>query len=64
MFQIIVIGAMRVAVGGAATGTFSSSTPLWEDIEKAGILSGDRMWRFPLWECYNKNMTGKSLQDY
>lgn len=49
---------MRVALGGAATGTFSSSTPLWQDIEKAGVLTGDRMWRFPLWECFNKNMTG------
>ncbi|XP_026287108.1 cytosol aminopeptidase isoform X2 [Frankliniella occidentalis] len=50
-------GAMRVALGGAATGTFSSSTPLWQEIEKAGIVTGDRMWRFPLWDCFNKNMT-------
>ncbi|KAG8236673.1 hypothetical protein J437_LFUL014401, partial [Ladona fulva] len=51
-------GAMRVALGSGATGVFTNSDSLWEKIENAGMLTGDRMWRFPLWKHYSKEMTG------
>lgn len=49
---------MRVALGGVATGVFTNSSDLWERIHKAGALTGDRVWRFPLWQAYTKNVTG------
>lgn len=54
------VGAMDVALGQAATGVFSNSTALWEQLHKAGTVTGDRMWRFPLWEHFSKRVTGKT----
>lgn len=51
------VGAMRVALGSAATGVFSNSTPLWQRLQKAGAVTGDRVWRFPLWDYYTKEIT-------
>ncbi len=50
---------MRVALGGAATGVFTNSTSLWNELYKAGVYTGDRVWRFPLWKYYSKQVTGK-----
>lgn len=50
-------GAMRVALGGAATGVFTNSNELWCVLEGAGARSGDRVWRMPLWKFYGKQMT-------
>lgn len=50
-------GAMRIALGGAAVGVFSNSTALWEEIRKAGEITGDRVWRFPLWNHFTKRVT-------
>lgn len=47
-----------VAIGGAATGVFSSSDKSWADIESAGHYTGDRMWRFPLWNYYSSLLKG------
>lgn len=49
---------MRVALGGAATGVFSNSTQLWNELYKAGTYTGDRVWRFPLWKYYTEQVTG------
>lgn len=56
-------GAMVVALGGAATGVFTNSTPFWEVLHKAGTVSGDRMWRFPLWNHYSRNVTQYKAYD-
>ncbi|XP_054264380.1 cytosol aminopeptidase-like isoform X2 [Macrosteles quadrilineatus] len=50
-------GAMKVALGAVATGVFSNSTALWQQLQQAGAVTGDRVWRFPLWEQYSKRMT-------
>ncbi|XP_012288936.1 cytosol aminopeptidase isoform X2 [Orussus abietinus] len=50
-------GAMRIALGGAATGVFTNCAPLYENLRTAGTLTGDRVWRFPLWQYYNDKMT-------
>ncbi|XP_075222712.1 cytosol aminopeptidase-like isoform X2 [Lycorma delicatula] len=50
-------GAMRIALGGTATGVFTNSSVLWQRIHRAGALTGDRVWRFPLWEAYSKRVT-------
>ncbi|XP_025419362.1 cytosol aminopeptidase-like isoform X2 [Sipha flava] len=53
-------GAMAVAIGEAASGVFSTSDTLWADLEKAGHYTGDRMWRFPLWNYYSSLLKGYS----
>ncbi|KAK0085323.1 hypothetical protein PV325_005433 [Microctonus aethiopoides] len=50
-------GAIAIALGGAATGVFSSSSELWETLRAAGTITGDRVWRMPLWQAYNNRMT-------
>lgn len=55
-------GAMRIALGGAATGVFSNDVSLFEKIRDAGTLTGDRMWRFPLWQHFTDEMTSKEIR--
>jgi len=52
------VGAMRIALGAAATGVFSNSTAVFQKLQKAGAITGDRVWRMPLWHHYTKQMTG------
>ncbi|XP_015509984.1 cytosol aminopeptidase isoform X1 [Neodiprion pinetum] len=50
-------GAMRIALGGVATGVFTNSAELYENLRTAGTFTGDRVWRFPLWQHFNDAMT-------
>lgn len=52
---------MVVAVGGAATGVFCSSDIPWATVESAGYYTGDRMWRFPLWNYYSLLLKGNLM---
>lgn len=52
------LGAMVVAIGNAATGVFCTSDTPWAAVESAGHYTGDRMWRFPLWNCYSSLLQG------
>ncbi|XP_058049749.1 cytosol aminopeptidase isoform X1 [Ahaetulla prasina] len=56
-------GAMDVALGSAATGVFTNSQKLWHYLYEASILTGDRVWRMPLFEHYTKQMTDCHLAD-
>ncbi|XP_070804334.1 cytosol aminopeptidase [Pituophis catenifer annectens] len=56
-------GAMDVALGSAATGVFTNSQKLWHHLYEASILTGDRVWRMPLFEHYTKQMTDCHLAD-
>lgn len=56
-------GAMRVAMGNAATGVFSNSTALYSSLEAAGGVTGDRVWRFPLWKHYTKQIAENAAYD-
>ncbi|KAF2893570.1 hypothetical protein ILUMI_12599 [Ignelater luminosus] len=49
-------GAMRVALGSAASGVFTNSDRLYQCLEKAGAVTGDRVWRMPLWNHYKKQI--------
>ncbi|ALC41007.1 S-Lap5 [Drosophila busckii] len=42
------------ALGGAAAGIFSNSNYVYKQFEKAGGLTGDRLWRLPLWNYYKQ----------
>lgn len=49
---------MVVAIGDAATGVFSTSDDSWLAMQSAGHYTGDRMWRFPLWNYYSSLLKG------
>ncbi len=51
-------GAIRVALGTEGAGLFSNDDALAEGIAKAGEHSGDKVWRFPLWDEYKDYMKG------
>ncbi|XP_040191139.1 cytosol aminopeptidase [Rana temporaria] len=56
-------GAMDVALGSAATGVFTNSSWLWTHLQEAGAVTGDRVWRMPLFEHYSKQVTESALAD-
>ncbi|XP_047128998.1 cytosol aminopeptidase isoform X1 [Hydra vulgaris] len=56
-------GAMAVALGSGATGTFSTSYHLWSQLHKAGMKTGDRMWRMPIYKCYTEQMKCSKTAD-
>lgn len=45
------------ALGNGASGVWTNSNELWTQICKAGAVTGDRVWRFPLWKLYSDNVT-------
>ena len=47
-------GACIVALGLEIAGVFSDSDSLVQQIEKAGVSSGERFWRMPLYSNYRK----------
>ncbi|KAJ8336332.1 hypothetical protein SKAU_G00396750 [Synaphobranchus kaupii] len=56
-------GAMDVALGSAATGVFTNSDWLWSRLHKASIVTGDRVWRMPLFQHYTRQVTDSQLAD-
>ncbi|OXB82894.1 UNVERIFIED_CONTAM: hypothetical protein H355_003336 [Colinus virginianus] len=56
-------GAMDVALGSAATGVFTNSSWLWNHLYEASVVTGDRVWRMPLFEHYTKQVTDCPLAD-
>ncbi|XP_055597753.1 cytosol aminopeptidase-like [Uranotaenia lowii] len=51
------------ALGGAASGVFSNSDFLWKQMQKAGAISGDRVWRLPLWKYFSHKVTNYTNVD-
>ncbi|KAJ4427671.1 hypothetical protein ANN_25320 [Periplaneta americana] len=64
---VVDVGSMtndaRRSMGSAATAVFTNSDALWEQIRMAGVHTGDRLWRFPLWDYYNRQMTSSRSVD-
>ncbi|NP_001084691.1 leucine aminopeptidase 3 L homeolog [Xenopus laevis] len=56
-------GAMDVALGSAAAGVFTNSSWLWTHLQEASVITGDRVWRMPLFEHYSKQVTESALAD-
>ncbi|CAL1300252.1 unnamed protein product [Larinioides sclopetarius] len=56
-------GAMIVALGAGATGVFSNNDEYWNILNKAGCVTGDRVWRFPLYDYYKKAVKSSPLAD-
>lgn len=47
---------IRRALGTSSTGAFTNSDCLWHLIHNAGIHTGDRVWRMPLWNFYSNQV--------
>ncbi|CAH2005789.1 unnamed protein product [Acanthoscelides obtectus] len=45
---------MKHAIGASACGVWSNSEALWEYMLAASMHTGDRVWRFPLWDHFTK----------
>lgn len=46
-------------LGGAAAGVFCNQSCLWDEIEKAGQITGDRVWQLPFWKYFNHQVVDK-----
>jgi len=55
--------AMAIALGGAAAGVFTNSAKHWSLIQAAGVRSGDRVWRMPLWKMFTEHMKKAGVAD-
>jgi leucyl aminopeptidase len=49
-------GASVVAVGNDASSLFANDDALAEEITNAAAISGERMWRMPLWSHYRSDL--------
>lgn len=49
--------------GQACSAVFTNSDDLWHEIENAGIQTGDRLWRMPLWEYYRQQISASNTVD-
>jgi len=56
-------GAMSVALGTAATGVFSNKLDDFTMLAECGTVTGDRVWRMPLWQTYKDKMKNSPLAD-
>lgn len=54
---------IRAALGSAASGVFCNSQTLWSQVRKAGVITGDRVWRMPLWKFFTKKVTYNRSHD-
>lgn len=54
---------VKNAYGGGASGIFSNSHYVWKQFQRAGSLTGDRMWRMPLWNYYKNQVTDETGYD-
>uniref|UniRef100_A0A0A9YUC0 Cytosol aminopeptidase n=1 Tax=Lygus hesperus TaxID=30085 RepID=A0A0A9YUC0_LYGHE len=50
-------------LGSAATGVFSNNDSLFENMRIAGMHTGDRVWRLPLWDHYTEKVTTQPFAD-
>lgn len=47
-------GAIIIALGSHATGMMGTDQALIDKLSKAGEISGERVWQFPLWDEYHQ----------
>ena len=51
-------GAMSIALGRHAAGMFTSDNALAQELHAAGEVTGERLWRMPLWPEFLTEMRG------
>ncbi|KAH8300687.1 hypothetical protein KR018_007114 [Drosophila ironensis] len=50
-------------LGGSAAGMFTNSNFIAKQFERAGALTGDRLWRLPLWRYFKQLVTPNLTYD-
>lgn len=55
---------MRVALSNSATGVFTNDGNLYETLRNAGTVTGDRVWRFPLWQHFTDEVTSERFKEF
>lgn len=50
-------GAMVISLGNLYTGAFVETDKFWDEIQKAGLTSGDKFWRLPLVKEFQELLT-------
>ncbi|KAK9508371.1 hypothetical protein O3M35_005951 [Rhynocoris fuscipes] len=48
---------IKIGLGSGATGVFTNSNSIWNQLLRAGTETGDRVWRFPFWKYYKHKVT-------
>lgn len=43
---------VEYGLGASSTGLWTNNKELWQQFEKAGCITGDRVWRLPLWKYF------------
>lgn len=51
------------SLGCSAAGVFTISQYLWDELFKAGTITGDRAWRMPLWDYFTQKTAVSSKFD-
>ncbi|KAK9711693.1 Cytosol aminopeptidase family, catalytic domain [Popillia japonica] len=54
---------IKHALGSAASGVFCNSQTMWSQVRKAGVITGDRVWRMPLWKFFTFKVTDYPSHD-
>ncbi len=49
-------GAIMISLGLNYCGVFANDNPLWEQLEKASAVTGEKVWRMPLDESFRREM--------
>ena len=49
-------GAMGVALGSVRIGVFANNDRLWNELERASAVTGEKLWRMPLDDEYNRQI--------
>jgi len=49
-------GSVGIALGPHAAGLFTDDDAMAEALERAGLASGERLWRLPVWDDYLPSM--------
>ncbi|XP_059617418.1 cytosol aminopeptidase-like [Phlebotomus argentipes] len=50
-------------LGSTASSVFTNSDAMWKELQKAGAITGDRVWRFPLWKTYTRQISNFTNYD-
>jgi aminopeptidase len=56
-------GAVKIALGQAASAVYSTSDHYWQLIHSVGQQTGDRVWRMPLFSAYSRLTKDAHLAD-
>ena len=56
-------GAVKIALGQAASAVYSTNEKYWNLIHKSGQDTGDRVWRMPLFSAYTRLTKDAHLAD-